>query len=266
MLNLKKTLIPFVIVIYIVSNIIMTLLDITICESNGCTLSKEIINISYLELNFIGLAYAIILLVLSILNHKYLKQFALLGILTETILISMLYLLTSELCLFCLGFYSLLILNYIVNQKEYKLDEMIIYVIGILIALTIINFNSNTPNIKPLNIQDNKNYLIQSKTCKHCKEIKEYMEGKNIEYIKIEVKEVMSLLETLNITTIPVLIKKEESVITIYKSKQSIKDSFENKKDSTNINPFSNIKNENNLFAPDPILDEGCTIKAEEDC
>lgn len=258
-----RIIIPLLMIVYISTNIILTIFDIKICETNGCELSKEIISIPYLYVNYLGLAFAFILFVLGYIKSNFFNFFSLMGLLSETIFIGMLFFVANTTCLFCMGFYLLLILNFILNKYTNKL--YLLYPIMILITLSF--FKYDNMNISKINLPENGKYLIQSETCKHCKEIKEFFKETNIEYKKLEVEESMALMNTLNLTTIPILIEKTEEGLIILDNKEKIKNYINKRIAPATTNIFTKMTTNNNLLIQNN-KEEGCSIfsKKEEDC
>ena len=76
------------------------------------------------------------------------------------------------------------------------------------------------------------NYLIQSETCPHCIKVKTYFKDNNINYTPISTKEINArgFLKFVDIKSIPVLIMKEKSGITLLKGDKKIIAYFEAKK------------------------------------
>jgi glutaredoxin len=67
-------------------------------------------------------------------------------------------------------------------------------------------------------------YLIQSETCSHCKKVKAYFSEHDIAYTPIASSEINArgFLKFVDISTIPVLIIKEHSSLTILKGDRKI--------------------------------------------
>lgn len=225
-------LIPLIIIIYISLNIFFTVADIQICPSNGCAIAKTIINVSYIQLNILGALFASLLFILGFLyvkkqNQKaktFFELFLLLGVVCETILFSYLYLSTSEICLFCLGFLSFLLLNFLLLPKENL--KFLLLPLGVILSLSLIDMKSGKANSF---VDKDGLYLIQSDSCKYCKKVKAFMGENSISFIKQDVKESMAFLQSLNIDTIPVLVEKNDYEFKVIKGQAKIIDYLKEK-------------------------------------
>jgi len=166
---------------------------------------------------------------LSLKNKRYeffffLSLYA--AIAFEATILSYQFVANTEPCIFCLGiFSSLLLIALVANYKHF----------GIILAMVLAVFMG----FNTLAVTKNKSfvtapgyYLIQSKTCPHCKKVKAYLAENNIKYTPISTKEASarSFLKFVGTTSIPVLIIKDKSTSTLITGDKKIVAHFEETK------------------------------------
>ena len=201
---------PMIILSYLFINLYLIMIGSSWCKSEGCEVSKSLLNIEQTELYSLAIvAFGVLLLSgLKILKNdsSTLKEFYKFSIFTvvicETILLTYLFLKSGTLCVSCFIFYLLVIINYIlVDSKSLK-----IFVIPfIFAAMSLLDLNSSTTSNESISA---KYTLLQSETCEHCKKVKEYLQTNTITYQKEDYSKYSGLFSSLNITKIPVMIVK----------------------------------------------------------
>jgi len=161
-----------------------------------------------------------------------------------------------------MGVYAFLAITLLLTARKYTL-AIIPAVISVLMALSFLAI----PASKTF-IEQDGTYLIQSPTCPHCKKVKKYMHENNIEFTKIDIKEIEAqhFATFINFKSIPILVIKEGKNIKIINGDKNIIDSYETvTSDEITIEESVNI---NTTF--NAVEEEGCgfgnlnTITAEE--
>ena len=101
---------------------------------------------------------------------------------------------------------------------------MIIVVLSILLGLSTLSIPQNRSFITSPGL-----YLIQSETCSHCKKVKAYFAKEQIAYTAISATNVnaRAFLKFIDIASIPVLVIKETSGMTLLKGDKKIIAHFE---------------------------------------
>lgn len=238
--SIKPTLlISIIFSLYILSELIFTLLDIG-CQTSGCVATKSLIFIPELALLILALFYSTLLIYLQVSKENYLNLFKLLvfsGLLFETLIFA--YQLKNNLfCIFCFGVWTQLILLSLFTFKE--------QVFYIILPLFVIIFGINVLNTDIVYTNKEKNIVFQSEItllgyedCPFCKQTKEYLNTNKIKYDYIDTKkhDVSQFLRFVNWDTVPVAIfKKGEKTFIIKKGFDEIKKEIE-----TNKQPFNNL-------------------------
>ena len=224
---------PFLFLIYLVTETVLKLNHSSLCHSRGCELAGGLLNIPAIELNYIGIASTVLLLILGYLTYirAFSKRYFFIVlssmIVFETIMIGYQYFASPELCKFCLGVYGSLWLIALFTMKE-KVAFLLPAVIAPLVALYLLAIPKSDSFITK-----DANYLIQSKTCPHCKKVKEFLKRENIDFIKLDAKsiEARNFIKYMGYTTIPVLVVKSNHDIKIVNGDENIIKYFENKSD-----------------------------------
>jgi len=222
---------PILFFIYIAVETFLKLNHSSLCESTGCELAGTLLRFESIYLNFLGLANAFALLLLGWLSYKgtmsrklfYMLLFA--SLLFETVLLSYQYFVLPEMCKFCMGVYSFLVLIMLFSSRKYFLMVLPI-IIAVVAGLGVLNL----PKSEVLASKDG-NYLIQSLSCAHCKKVKSYMNEKSIPFEKIDIEkiEAQNFVTFMNFKTIPVLLIKDGKNVQIVNGDKAIIAFFDNK-------------------------------------
>ena len=270
MVLFSRVFLPFLLLSYIVIETYLKLQQSSLCHAVGCKLAGELLRFDSIYLNYLGMVGVSILIILGALSQK-IKLFEKLffvslysAIVFESVLLSYQFFVNPELCIFCMGiFSSLLIIAIVSNLKNFFL---VIPIGAVVVALGILNIPTN----EALITNDGK-YLIQSPICSHCKKVKSYFRENHIKYNAIESSNTNAkmMLKSMGINTIPVLIIKEKSQIHIIKGDRDIIAHFEMAKEpdikeviSTSTPNQSSMMDYTDTFSA--VSDEGCTIEITE--
>ncbi len=219
-----RVFLPFLLFVYIGIETYLRLQHTSLCGEVGCALAGELLRFDHIYLNYFGLAGVLFLI---ITGYRSLKSsvfetlfFILLysGIAFETTIISYQFIANPEPCIFCLSvFSSLLVIAFFSHMKHFV--GVLASVLFIFVALNTLNIPQNRSFVTAPGM-----YLIQSETCSHCKKVKNYFAEHQIAYTPIASKEINArgFLKFVDIGTIPVLIIKEASSMTILKGDRKI--------------------------------------------
>ena len=207
---LSRVVLPLLLLIYISVETYLKLQHSSLCGAVGCKLAGEILNFKAIYLNYFGIIgiFSLIVLGLLSLKRKWAEVLFFMGlycaIAFESTIISYQFIANSEPCLFCLGIISSLL--FIALLAQYK---KFIFVVPAVLAI-FIGLNTLAISKNKAFMTKEATYLINSKTCPHCKKVKVYLQEHNISYIPISTKEASArnFLKFANITSIPVLIIK----------------------------------------------------------
>ena len=225
----SRVFLPFLLLIYIGVETYLKLQHTSLCEASGCKLAGELLKFNPMYLNYFGF---ISILVLLFLGYRSLKSsffetlfFMVLyaAIAFEATILSYQFIVNPEACLFCLGiFSSLLIIAFFNHIKNASI--IIVSVFSILLGLSTLAIPENKSFITIPGL-----YLIQSDTCSHCKKVKAYFAKQRIDYTAISAKNVNArgFLKFVDIHTIPTLVIKEASGITLITGDKKIIEHFE---------------------------------------
>lgn len=225
----SRVFLPFLLLIYIGIETYLKLQHTSLCEATGCKLAGELLRFNPIYLNYFGF---ISILSLLFLGYRSLKStffetlfFMVLyaAIAFEATILSYQFIVNPEACLFCLGIFSSLLLIALFNHIK-NATVIIVSVLSILLGLSTLAIPQNKSFITTPGL-----YLIQSETCSHCKKVKAYFAKQQISYTSISVQDVNArgFLKFIDITTIPVLIIKEASGMTLLKGDKKIISHFE---------------------------------------
>ena len=275
MKKLSFIILPILFVLYLVIDTYLKLNHSSLCESTGCKLADGLLNFDSIYLNFIGLLAAIGILITGILVYKKVihKNFFYIvvgsALLFETIMLGYQYFASPEMCKFCMGVYTFLVLIMITASFRH----FIVAFMGVVSVLMALSFLA-IPKSQPYIIKDG-NYLIQSPSCPHCKKVKAYLKDNYIEYSKIDIKsiEARQFATFLNFKTIPILITKEGKKIKIINGDKDIIKSYKSSKKDNNVDSGVVIEDSvsiNSTF--DAVDEEGCgfanlnTLTEESNC
>ncbi len=283
---MKKTsfiYLPILFFIYVSTEAVLKLFHSTLCESTGCLLADSLLRFDSIYLNFIGVFDALAILVVGILayNKKISEKLFFLvvvsSLLFETIMLGYQYFASPEMCKFCMGVYTFLVIITLLSSKKYFL-MVIPAVISLIVSLSFLAI----PKSAPFVIKDG-NYLIQSITCPHCKKVKEYLKEHHIDFKKLSIDDIeaRNFATFLNFKTIPILVIKDGKRVNIINGDKNIIEFFNNKKeivveDSATVVEESavvgeeSVSNVNLLESDEEEADEGCGFatleKLETNC
>ena len=262
---MKKTsfiYLPILFFIYITTETLLKLNHSTLCESAGCLLADNLLKFDSIYLNFMGLFDALIILAIGWLSYNkkiseklfYLVLFA--SLLFETILIGYQYFVSPEMCKFCMGVYTFLVVMMLLSAQQYFL--MVIPVIAsVVVALSILTI----PKSETFIVKDG-NYLIQSIGCEHCKKVKTYLNEKNIAFSKLDINDIeaKNFATFLNFKTIPILVVKNSKSIQIINGDMNIINFFDKENNAINdaIEKPIVIDSVDSGLLYEEVNDEGC--------
>ena len=269
----SRVFLPFLLLGYIATETYFKLQNSSLCGDVGCKLAGELLKFDALYLNYFGLAglFFLVLLGYISLKNKFFEGLFFIGLYSaiafETTLISYQFIANPEPCIFCLGILgSLLVIALFAHIKSFVV--VLASMAAIFLALNTLAVSKN----KTFAAQTG-NYLIQSDTCAHCKKVKTYFSEHNIAYTPISTKEAnaRSFLKFVNITSIPVLIIKEESDTTLITGDKKIIKYFESIQNSGTVTPptlEAPIENSTMELSADFLSagghDDGCAITITE--
>jgi len=253
---------PMIILSYLFINLYLIMIGSSWCQSEGCEVSKSLLNIEQTDLYTLAIvAFGVLLITgLNILktDSLKLKEFYKFSIVTimicETILLSYLFFKSGTLCISCFIFYVLVIINYLLLDIQSKK----IFVIPFIIAtIGLLDLNIDTKSNESIT---SRYTLLQSENCEHCKKIKEYLKDNSIEYRKEEYTKYSGLFSSLNITKIPVMIvKNNENNLLILNGVSEITDYLEINEGENNLPVISHSTVQKNDFSLNEAK-EGCEI------
>lgn len=272
---------PLLTLVYLITNFYMYERNIILCETGGCSLTKDFLKIETSTLYTLAIMIYILIISCSLINFNMLFKFFLLNVfVAETIILFIFYKETNEICLICLGFYFLvsinLILMFFLNKKENF--SIIFLTISLIVNFVILEIlilpRKNNNNIIPI---ETKYTILGTDTCKYCNDLKRKMKDLKIEYDYRNYKDFNNTLKLLDIKNIPVLLVKEDN----NNFRLIYGESDINKEISKNINikidgeaTIQKEKEEPKVenFVKSELMnqfltDDGCSIvKNEEDC
>lgn len=253
---------PMIILSYLFINLYLIMIGSSWCQSEGCEVSKSLLNIEQADLYYLAIgAFGVLLLTgLKILKTDSikLKEFFKFSVFTimicETVLLSYLYFKSGTLCISCFIFYLLVICHYLLLNIKSKNILVIPFIIA---TIAILDLNVNTTSNDSIN---SKYTLLQSQTCEHCKKVKEYLKDNSIEYKKEDYAKYSGLFSSLNITKIPVMIvKNNENNLLILNGVSEITNYLDTnvEKDVLPIISHSSVQNNDFILSEKK---EGCEI------
>ncbi len=260
-----RVILPLLLALYIILDTVLKAKNIELCSSTGCEMAGQLLKFNSTYLNYLGIAGALFLVLLSFIKSKMAETLyvviAVAMVAFETLLITSQLNLNPEVCKFCLGVYSFLLLI-LLNANIRVFIYTIPTIASIFVAFSILSIPKN----KKL-ITQNGLYLIASKTCPHCKKTKAFLDKEGIKYSVIPSSDINAFYfaKSLSITKIPIAIEKhgdstkvfvgDKAVIAHYKKAQD-------KKDITQQTRETKVEN----FEPKLNLsgDEGCSYSPIE--
>lgn len=235
----SRVFLPFLLLSYIGIETYLKLQHTSLCGEVGCKLAGELLRFDYMYLNYFGLAGVLSLILLgyrSLKNSFFETLFFILlysAIAFEATIISYQFIANPEPCIFCLSiFSSLLVIALFTQVKHFSI--VIAAVFSILVGLSVLTIPQNRSFITTPGL-----YLIQSDTCSHCKKVKAYFAEHHMDYTSISSKEVNArgFLKFVDINSIPVLVIKSPSGISILKGDKKIIEHFETQAQKVVVTP-----------------------------
>jgi len=227
----SRVFLPFLLLGYIATETYLKVQNTSLCGEVGCKLAGELLKFDAIYLNYLGIIglFSLVILGYLSLNNKFFSALFFIGLYAaiafETTIISYQFVANPEPCIFCLGIIgSLVVIALLTHIKSFGI--VLVSMLAIFLGMNTLAINKNQAFTV-----ENGNYLIQSKTCPHCKIVKTYFTEHNITYTPISTQEASarSFLKFVDITSIPVLIMKEPSGITLLTGDKKIIAHFETK-------------------------------------
>ena len=235
----SRVFLPFLLLAYIAVETYLKFQNTSLCGEVGCKLAGELLKFDPIYLHYFGLVSVFVLVTLGARSIKstffetlyFMVLYA--AIAFEATILGYQFLANPEPCLFCLGvFSSLLVIALFSHFKNF----IVIFaaILAVYIALNTLAIPKNKAYVTLPG-----NYLIQSDTCPHCIKVKTYFKDNNISYTPIQAKDVNArgFLKFVDISSIPVLVIKEPSSITILKGDKKIIAHFETKNEEEVLSP-----------------------------
>ncbi len=264
-----RSILPLLLAIYIIADTILKANNVELCSSTGCELAGELLKFNSTYLNYLGIAGALFLVILSLIKSKGAQALyvvvAVAMVAFETLLITSQLNLNPEVCKFCLGVYSFLLLI-LLNANIRVFLYSIPTIASIFVAFSILSIQKN----KKL-VTQNGLYLIASKTCPHCKNTKTFLNKEGVKYkvIKAEETNAFYFAKSLDITKIPIAIEKKDDSYKVLVGDKKIIEHYSQKapkKEQQTKEPTEPTQSQEQ-FKPNLNLngDEGCTYSPIEE-
>ena len=271
----SRVFLPFLLLGYIATETYLKLQNTSLCGEVGCKLAGELLKFDAIYLNYLGIAglFSLVILGYLSLNSKFFSVLFFMGLYAaiafEVTIISYQFIVNPEPCIFCLGIVSsLLVIALFSHVKSFAI--VLASILAIFLGLNTLAISKNQAFTT-----QNGNYLIQSESCPHCKIVKKYFAEHDIKYTPISTQEASarSFLKFVDITSIPVLIMKEESGITLLTGDKKIIAHFKNNTEPSTITPtITEVPTQSSSGALDLSsdflsaggADEGCAISIVE--
>ncbi len=264
-----RSILPLLLAIYIIVDTVLKAKNIELCSSTGCELAGELLKFNSTYLNYLGIAGALFLVILSLIKSKMAETLyvvvAVAMVAFETLLITSQLNLNPEVCKFCLGVYSFLLLI-LLNANIRVFIYTIPTIASIFVAFSILSIPKN----KKL-VTQNGLYLIASKTCPHCKKTKAFLNKEGVKYkvIKAEDTNAFYFAKSLDITKIPIAIEKKDDSYKVLVGDKKIIEHYSKKASKDEPQPKENTQptQSQDQFKPKLNLsgDEGCTYSPIEE-
>lgn len=272
----SRVFLPFLLFGYIALETYLKFQNTSLCGEVGCKLAGELLKFDPIYLHYFGLLSVFVLIILGARSMTstffetlyFMALYA--AIAFEATILGYQFLANPEPCIFCLGiFSSLLVIALFSHPKNFII--LLAPILAVYIALNTLAIPKNKAYVTQPG-----NYLIQSDTCAHCKKVKAYFKDNNISYTSIQAKEVNArgFLKFVDINSIPVLIMKENSGITLLKGDQKIIAHFEAEKEpGKSVEISQDTIPESTQNAPLTLSsdflsaggDDGCTLSVVEE-
>ena len=215
---------PSLLFVYIAIETYLRLQHTSLCGEVGCALAGELLRFDHIYLNYFGLAGVLSLIIAGYRSLKssffetlfFIMLYA--GIAFEATIIGYQFIANPEPCLFCLSVFSSLLVIALFSQIKH-FAVVLASVLFIFLGLKTLTIPQNRSFVTAPGL-----YLIQSETCSHCKKVKAYFSEHDIAYTPIASSEINArgFLKFVDISTIPVLIIKEHSSLTILRGDRKI--------------------------------------------
>jgi len=271
----SRVILPLFLFIYIAVETYLKLHKNSLCEATGCKLAGELLRFNPIYLNYLGLGAIFFLLLLGYfsLKSKLIEKLFFMvlysAIAFEATILGYQFLANPEPCIFCMGiFSSLSLIALLSHTKNFPLIASI--ALSVFLGLSTLAITKNQSFIVK-----NGSYLIQSKTCPHCKKVKKYFADEKIEYTPISVEEASarSFLKFAGVKTIPVLVIKDAQGIKLLEGDHKIIAHFKIKDtQTTDSNIATSNEQSSALGLPSDLFkatnEPGCAITITEtpDC
>ncbi len=235
----SRVFLPFLLLIYIGIETYLKLQHTSLCGEVGCKLAGELLRFDPVYLNYFGFisVFSLVFLGYRSLKSTFFETLFFMVLYTaiafEATILSYQFIVNPEACLFCLGIFSSLLLIALFSHVK-NFAVVVVAVLSILLGLSTLAIPKNKSFIIAPGI-----YLIQSDTCSHCKKVKAYFAEQQIDYTSISAQDVNArgFLKFVDISTIPVLVIKEASVMTILKGDKKIIAHFETQNKDEVVTP-----------------------------
>jgi len=261
---------PILFFLYVAGETYLKLNHSSLCASTGCALADSLLLFDSIYLNYIGMLAGIGILITGILAYKKVIHenlfYIVVGsaLLFETIMLGYQYFASPEMCKFCMGVYTFLVVIMVTASFKHFIVAMM-GVVSVVMALSFLAIPQSTPYV----VKDGT-YLLQSASCPHCTKVKKYMKDNYISFTKIDIEDIEAqhFATFLNFKTIPILITKEGKKIKIINGDKDIIDSY--KKSNSGGVVIEESVSISTTF--DAVDEEGCgfaslnKIAEESDC
>lgn len=218
--------------LFSIFNYILIITGSTLCKSDGCSLAGTMISIDKQYLYLLGALFGSLMTYISYLISDQKKETEKLqelwnvlitgALIFESIIYLHLFITTGTVCTICTVIYILIISIFIVTRSFVNFIPIIL---SVFLALSLMQTSK-------INFKVNSQYtLFQSETCPHCKNVKNFLNDNSIVYSKVNAldSESYSFLQSLNISSIPVLLEKTNDGYRIIEGDTNIINSFNKK-------------------------------------
>jgi glutaredoxin len=235
--------------LFSIFNYILIITGSTLCKSDGCSFAGTMISIDKQYLYLLGALFGSLMGYISYLISDQNKETEKLqelwnvlitgALIFESAIYLHLFITTGTVCAICTIIYALIISMFLTTRS---IISFIPIVLSIFLALSLMQTTK-------VNFKVNSQYtLFQSETCPHCKKVKNYLNEHSIVYSKVNAldSEAYTFLQSLNISSIPVLLEKTNNGYRVIEGDNNIIKSFKDKTSSVEIKQIT--KEEPNLI------------------
>jgi len=268
----SRVVLPLFLLIYIAVETYLKLNHTSLCGEVGCKLAGELLRFDPLYLNYLGIGATATLILLGYLSLKsklverlfFMVLYS--AIAFEATILFYQFIANPEPCIFCLGIFSSLLLIALLSKSK-RFSTVLTVVLSIFLALSTLAITKNKAYVMSDGL-----YLIQAKSCGHCKKVKKYFKENDIKYTAISVSEASarSFLKFVDISSIPVLVIKDKTgaklingdkaIIAYFNTQHSLK---AHTRESAEVLPQSSTLDlGNDLFSA--TSEPGCAITITE--